>query len=178
MKPRERLVQLYADAVSALSAERLSREACAGGKTPAPSAAGKIAALGLGKVCAEMLDGVRAAGVKVSSATLAVPRGVETERDRAPARLIPAAHPVPDAGSIEAGDAILKAAAALRPDDAALLLVCGGGSALAEAPAHGLSLADLREVNEALLRSGAPIEEMNCIRAHLSRLKGGGGARG
>jgi hydroxypyruvate reductase len=177
MKPRERLVQLYAETVSALSAERLSREACADGKAPAPSAGGKLAALGLGKVCAEMFDGVRAAGVKVSSATLAVPRGVETERDRAPARLIPAAHPVPDAGSIEAGEAILKAAAALRGGDAALLLVCGGGSALAEAPFHGLSLADLRGVNEALLRSGAPIEEMNCVRAHLSRLKGGGGAR-
>jgi hydroxypyruvate reductase len=174
---RERLAKLYAETVAALSAERLSREACAGGKAPAPAAAGKLSALGLGKVCAEMLDGVRAAGVQLASATLAVPRGVETERDRAPARLIPAAHPVPDAGSIEAGEAILKAAAALSPDDAALLLICGGGSALAEAPFHGLSLADLRGVNEALLRSGAPIEEMNCIRAHLSRLKGGGGAR-
>ncbi|GAC1605521.1 MAG: glycerate kinase [Myxococcales bacterium] len=177
MTPRERLVQLYADAVAALSAERLSREACAGGTPPGPLQGGKVAVLGVGKVCAEMLDGVRAAGVTLSSATLAVPRGAEAERDRSPARLLPAAHPVPDQGSLDAGEALLSAASALGPGDGALLLVCGGGSALAEAPAKGISLADVRGVNEALLRSGAPIEEMNCIRAHLSRLKGGGGAR-
>src|SRR5205823_2067537 len=61
--------------------------------------------------------------------------------------------------------------------DAALLLISGGGSALAEAPHADLSLEDVRAVNEALLNSGAPIEEMNCVRAHLSRLKGGGLAR-
>lgn len=177
MKPRERLMQLYAEVVGALSAERLAREACAEGRAPQPSGRGKLAALGIGKVCAEMLDGARAAGVAISAATLAVPRGAESERDRSPARLIPAAHPVPDTGSIEAGEALLKAAAGLGSEDAALLLVCGGGSALAEAPAQGLTLADVRGVNEALLRSGAPIEEMNCVRAHLSRLKGGGGAR-
>jgi len=93
------------------------------------------------------------------------------------ARVLRGGHPLPDAGSLEAGEALLAAAGALRPADAALLLISGGGSALAEAPHPELALADVREINQALLTSGAPIEEMNCVRAHLSRLKGGGIAR-
>jgi glycerate 2-kinase len=93
------------------------------------------------------------------------------------ARVLRGDHPLPDPGSLEAGEALLSAARSLRPADAALLLISGGGSALAEAPQPGLSLADVRAVNQALLQSGAPIEEMNCVRAHLSRLKGGGLAR-
>src|SRR5207253_11130827 len=84
---------------------------------------------------------------------------------------------VPDAGSIRAGEALLTAARSLTPRDAALILMSGGGSALAEAPHPDLSLDDVRAVNLALLASGAPIEQMNCVRSHLSRLKGGGLAR-
>jgi glycerate-2-kinase len=177
MHQRERLVQLYADVVAALPATRLVREACASGAAPLPGPKGKLAVLGLGKVCAEMLDGAREAGLPIAEATLAVPPGVERERDRSPARLFPGDHPVPDQGSIAAGEALLRAASGLGPEDAALLLLCGGGSALAEVPAPGVTLTDLRALNQALLNSGAPIEEMNCIRAHLSRFKGGGAAR-
>src|SRR5204863_7697879 len=97
--------------------------------------------------------------------------------DAAPPMLVGGSHPVPDEGSIRAGTALLDAARSLGPGDATLLLVSGGGSSLAEVPRPGLSLPDVRAVNEALLRSGAPIEEMNCVRAHLSKLKGGGLAR-
>src|SRR5207248_7405336 len=82
-----------------------------------------------------------------------------------------------DEGSFHAGAALLSAALSLGPRDAALLLVSGGGSSLAEAPRSGLGLLEVRAVNEGLLRSGAPIEEMNCVRSHLSRLKGGGLAK-
>lgn len=177
MEHRARLAKLYDEIVAALPAERLVREACAAGVAPTPGRSGKLSVLGVGKVCVEMLDGARAAGLAIEEATLAVPPGAGRDRDRAPARLLEGDHPVPDQGSLAAGEALLAAAAGLRPDDAALLLVSGGGSALAEAPAEGLSLADVRGLNEALLRSGAPIEEMNCIRAHASRFKGGGAAR-
>jgi len=77
MHQRERLVQLYADVVAALPATRLVREACASGAAPVPGPKGKLAVLGLGKVCAEMLDGAREAGLSIAEATLAVPPGVE-----------------------------------------------------------------------------------------------------
>lgn len=85
------------------------------------------------------------------------------------------AHPVPDEQSLAAGERILELAGATGPDDLLILLLSGGASAMAEAPA--IPLADLQRVNRLLLASGAPIEEVNCVRRHLSRLKGGGLAR-
>ncbi len=172
MDLRSDLVSLFRQVVEALSAERLVREACASGMAPAPAAGGRLAALGLGKAAAEMLAGARAAlGEALEPLALAVPAG------SGGGALIEGGHPLPDAGSLRAGEALLSAAAALREPDAVLILVCGGGSALAEAPRPPLTLEDVRAFNDALVRSGAPIEEMNCVRAHLSRLKGGGLAR-
>src|SRR5438477_1947172 len=172
MEPRAELIALFHAVVSALSAERLVREACAQGRAPRPASGGRLAALGLGKAAAEMLAGARAAlGDDVDPLAFAVPRG------SGGGVLIEGGHPLPDAGSLRAGEALLRAASSLGPDDAALLLVCGGGSSLAEAPRSPLGLEEMRAVNDALVRSGAPIEEMNCVRAHLSRLKGGGLAR-
>ena len=171
MIPRAELVDLFHAVVAALSAERLVREACAGGKAPSPLPGGRLAALGIGKSAAPMLRGARAS-IAVEPLAFAVP-----PEDADPPILVAGSHPVPDEGSLRAGAALLEAARSLGPADAALLLVSGGGSALAEVPRPGLSLADVRAVNEALLRSGAPIEEMNCVRSHLSRLKGGGLAR-
>jgi glycerate 2-kinase len=172
MDLRGELVGLFRQVVEALSAERLVREACASGMAPAPAAGGRLTALGLGKAAAEMLAGARAAlGPSLEPLALAVPAG------SGGGVLIEGGHPLPDAGSLSAGEALLSSAASLRERDAVLLLVCGGGSALAEAPRPPLTLEEVRSLNDALVRSGAPIEEMNCVRAHLSRLKGGGLAR-
>jgi hydroxypyruvate reductase len=172
MEPRAELIALFRDVVAALSAERLVREACAAGGAPRPARGGRLAALGLGKVAAEMLAGARAAlGDDLEPLAFAVPAGAGG------GPLIEGGHPLPDAGSLRAGESLLRAASSLGPDDAALLLVCGGGSSLAEAPRSPLGLEEMRAVNDALVRSGAPIEEMNSVRAHLSRLKGGGLAR-
>lgn len=169
--PRSELVDLFHAVVDALSAERLVREACAAGKVPQPLPGGRLVALGIGKAAARMLAGARAA-VALEPLAFAVPA-----EDASPPFLFGGAHPVPDEGSFRAGGALLSAAQSLGPRDAALWLVSGGGSALAEVPRSGLGLLDVRAVNEALLASGAPIEEMNCVRAHLSRLKGGGLAK-
>ena len=87
--------------------------------------------------------------------------------------VVEAAHPVPDAGGRAAAARILALAEGLEPDDLALCLISGGGSALLTLPAPGVALADKQAVTGALLRSGAAIGEINCVRKHLSAIKGG-----
>ena len=87
--------------------------------------------------------------------------------------VVEAAHPVPDAGGHAAAARILAEAEALGADDLALCLISGGGSALLTLPAPGIALADKQAVTGALLRSGAAIGEINCVRKHLSAIKGG-----
>jgi glycerate 2-kinase len=84
-----------------------------------------------------------------------------------------AAHPVPDEAGMAASRRIAEKVSGLTEDDLVIALISGGGSALLVAPAPGLTLADKRAVNAALLASGASISEMNCVRRHLSELKGG-----
>jgi hydroxypyruvate reductase len=84
-----------------------------------------------------------------------------------------AAHPVPDEASVEAARRLLALAAFAGPDDLVLVLLSGGASALACAPGEGLALEEKEAVTAALLRSGAAIGEINCVRRHLSAIKGG-----
>lgn len=88
-------------------------------------------------------------------------------------RVLEAAHPVPDEAGLVASAALLDAVTGLTGDDLVVALICGGGSALLPAPPEGLTLADEQALNQALLRSGAPIGVMNAIRKHASRIKGG-----
>jgi hydroxypyruvate reductase len=87
--------------------------------------------------------------------------------------IIEASHPVPDTTGAEAGQRILADVGDLGPDDLLLVFMSGGASALLPAPADGLSLAKKQTITRALLRSGAPISEMNMVRKHLSAIKGG-----
>ena len=87
--------------------------------------------------------------------------------------IVEAAHPVPDANGLAAAERILALTQGLSADDLVICLMSGGASALLTLPAEGLSLADKQAVNQALLASGAQIGEMNCVRKHLSRIKGG-----
>jgi len=87
--------------------------------------------------------------------------------------IIEASHPVPDAAGEEAAKRILALVQGLSADDLVLCLISGGGSALLGMPAEGLKLADKQSINKALLKSGATISEMNCVRRHLSAIKGG-----
>lgn len=85
-----------------------------------------------------------------------------------------AAHPVPDERGIAATGKILDAVDGLGADDVVLALISGGGSALFEAPAEGLSLEDMQRTTDLLLRAGAPIQHLNAVRSELSEVKGGG----
>ncbi|MCA1451877.1 glycerate kinase [Bradyrhizobium sp. BRP22] len=99
--------------------------------------------------------------------------GVPTRR----IRVVEAGHPVPDEAGLKAADDTLRLAASATADDLLLVLLSGGGSANWIAPVDGAGFAQKQQVNRALLRSGAPIGEVNTVRKHLSRIKGGRLAR-
>ena len=115
------------------------------------------------------LDPARLLGI----ATTRHGHGVPTRR----IRVIEAGHPVPDEAGLKAAEATLALAASAAADDLLLVLLSGGGSANWIAPAEGVSFAQKQQVTRALLRSGAPIGEINTVRKHLSRIKGGRLAR-
>ncbi|WP_415085000.1 glycerate kinase type-2 family protein [Labrys sp. (in: a-proteobacteria)] len=87
--------------------------------------------------------------------------------------VIEAAHPVPDLNGVKAAARMLALVEGAGEDDLVIALISGGGSALLSLPADGLLLSDKQAINKALLKSGAPIDEMNCVRKHLSAIKGG-----
>ncbi|MHA1600862.1 MAG: glycerate kinase type-2 family protein [Alphaproteobacteria bacterium] len=135
---------------------------------------GRCVVVGAGKAAAAMARAVEAnwRGEPDRLSGLVVTRyghGVPCER----IEVVEAAHPVPDAAGAEAAERILRSVGGLGADDLVLCLISGGGSALLAMPAAGLSLADKQAVNRALLKSGATISEMNCVRKHLSAIKGG-----
>ncbi len=87
--------------------------------------------------------------------------------------VVEASHPVPDAAGLQAAERILALTQGLTADDLVLCLISGGGSALLTLPEDGIRLEDKQSINRQLLASGANIAEMNCVRKHLSRIKGG-----
>jgi glycerate 2-kinase len=132
---------------------------------------GRLIVIGAGKASAAMARAVEdhwqgaLSGLVVTRYGYAVPcRQIE---------IVEAAHPVPDAAGLRAAERMLNRVRDLSADDLVLCLISGGGSALLPLPLPGLTLEDEQGVNRALLKSGASIGEMNCIRRHLSAIKGG-----
>ena len=147
-----------------------------------PVPKGKVICLAAGKGAAAMaaaaerhyLDQVGLEPARLSGlATTRHGHGVPTRR----IKVVEAGHPVPDQAGLKAADETLRLAQEAGPDDLLLVLLSGGGSANWIAPANGVSFAEKRQVTRALLRSGAPIGEINTVRKHLSRIKGGRLAR-
>ncbi len=139
---------------------------------------GRTLVLGAGKAGASMVHALEALWPQDAPLSgLVVTRyGHLPERPeglRARVEIVEAAHPVPDAAGLQAAERILALTQGLTQDDLVLCLISGGGSALLTLPAEGLTLADKQRINQALLMSGANITEMNCVRKHLSRIKGG-----
>jgi len=132
---------------------------------------GRTVVIGAGKAAASMAAAVEAhwQGPLSGLVVTRYDHGQPLQR----IELVEAAHPVPDAAGREAAGRILNRVQGLNEDDLVLCLISGGGSALLALPAAGLTLADKQAVNKALLRSGANITEMNCVRKHLSAIKGG-----
>ena len=139
-----------------------------------PPPAGRTVVVGAGKAAAAMAQVVEAAWPSDAPLTgLVVTRyghGVGVLRR---IEVTEASHPVPDAAGQAAAGRMLAMVQDLGPDDLVLCLMSGGASALLSWPGAGVSLADKQAVNRALLRSGAGIDAMNCVRKHLSGIKGG-----
>jgi glycerate 2-kinase len=117
----------------------------------------------------ERLDPARLVGI----ATTRHGHGVPTRR----IRVVEAGHPMPDEAGLKGADDTLRLAATAEPGDLLLVLLTGGGSANWIAPADGIAFEQKQKLTRALLRSGAPIGEINTVRKHLSRIKGGRLAR-
>ncbi len=133
---------------------------------------GRCVVVGAGKASAAMAAALDKAWADVNLSGIVVTRyGHAVPAGRI--EIIEASHPVPDDMSAEAARRILAAVEGLTADDMVIALISGGGSALMVAPAEGMTLADKMAVNRALLASGATISEMNAVRKHLSRIKGG-----
>ena len=139
---------------------------------------GRTLVLGAGKAAGAMAHAVEALWPQDAPLSgLVVTRyGHTPERPQGVAArltVVEASHPVPDAAGLAAAEDILALTQGLTADDLVLCLISGGGSALLTLPSDGLSLAEKQAINQALLKSGASIGEMNCVRKHLSRIKGG-----
>ncbi|WP_338762660.1 glycerate kinase [Massilia sp. METH4] len=143
---------------------------CIPGLLPEPPK-GRTIVIGAGKASAEMARAVERnwsgplEGLVVTRYGYAVP----CER----IEIVEAAHPVPDAAGHGAARRMLDLVRGLSEDDTVLCLISGGGSSLLPLPLEGITLEDKQQVNAALLKSGATISEMNCVRQHLSAIKGG-----
>ncbi len=137
---------------------------------------GRLIVLGAGKAAAAM---AQAAEVHYErQAVLARVTGFVTTRHgyalpTSIIEILQSSHPVPDAASVDAANRSLALAATASADDCVLVLLSGGASSLWAAPVDGVSLAAKQALTRQLLRSGAPIDEMNAVRKHLSRIKGG-----
>lgn len=145
---------------------------------PSPESGGRTLVLGAGKAGGAMAQAVEAlwpADAPLSGLVVTRYHHNPPRPEGLPQRIevVEAAHPVPDAAGLAAAERILALTQGLTESDLVLCLISGGGSALLTLPADGLTLEDKQRINKALLESGAAIDEMNCVRKHLSRIKGG-----
>jgi glycerate 2-kinase len=137
-----------------------------------PTAPKRAIVIGAGKASAAMAKAVETAWPDTDLSGVVVTRyGYEVPCDRI--EIVGADHPVPDAAGLNAASRILECASAATKGDLVIALISGGGSALLTAPADGITFEEKQSVNRALLRSGADIGEMNMLRKHLSKIKGG-----
>ena len=171
LQARELLSLLFATAIASAQPSR-----CIPPHLPTPQMLGdgRLIVIGAGKASAAMARAVEDhwTGSPAQLTGLVVTRygyGVPCQH----IEIVEAAHPVPDAAGMAASERLLKLVQGLSEDDMVLCLISGGGSSLLPLPLPGLTLAHKQAINSELLRSGATISEMNCIRRHLSAIKGG-----
>ncbi|MBP5988542.1 glycerate kinase [Piscinibacter sp.] len=139
---------------------------------------GRTVVIGAGKAggaMAQAVDALWPQGAPLSGLVVTRYDHVPPAYKAKPGRIdvVEAAHPVPDEAGRRAAQRIAQLAQGLTADDLVLCLISGGGSALLSLPAPGISLEEKQAINKALLKSGAAIDEMNCVRKHLSAIKGG-----
>ncbi|MDR5695834.1 MAG: glycerate kinase [Armatimonadota bacterium] len=136
----------------------------------------RICIVGAGKATARMAKAMETIlGDRIEEGVVVVKRGYTEVLERI--QLVEAGHPLPDESGVKGAEAVLGILQKTGEEDLVICLISGGGSALLPAPAEGLTLEDKVRVTDLLLRAGATIQELNTVRKHLSRLKGGQLAR-
>ncbi|WP_334159136.1 glycerate kinase type-2 family protein [Oryzomicrobium sp.] len=165
LAPRELLGRMFAAAVNAAQPEH-----CIPPHLPEPPR-GRTLVIGAGKASAAMAQALERHWPGPLSGLVVTRYGYAVPCERI--EIVEAAHPVPDAAGQAAAARLLELVRGLSADDLVICLVSGGGSALLPLPGDGVTLADKQAINRALLASGATIAEMNCVRRHLSAIKGG-----
>ncbi|RLK30113.1 glycerate kinase type-2 family protein [Cupriavidus plantarum] len=156
---------------AAIAAAQPSRTLARHLPPPPASPRGRTVVIGAGKASAAMARAFEDAWAGPLEGLVVTRYGYAVPCDRID--IVEAAHPVPDAAGLDAARRMLELVSGLTEDDLVVSLISGGGSSLLPLPLNGLSLADKQAVNRALLDSGATITEMNCVRRHLSAIKGG-----
>jgi glycerate 2-kinase len=164
--PRQFLNDLYATAVEAVSAQK-----CMPAYLPKQSAKGRTLVIGAGKGAAAMAKVVEDTWPGKVEGLIVTRYGHGADCKQI--EVVEAAHPVPDEAGRKAAGRMLELVKGLTEDDLVLCLITGGGSALLSLPGEGITLEQKQALNKALLKSGATISEMNCVRKHLSAIKGG-----
>lgn len=164
--PRQFLNDLYATAVEAVSAQK-----CMPAYLPKQSAKGRTLVIGAGKGAAAMAKVVEDTWPGKVEGLIVTRYGHGADCKQI--EVVEAAHPVPDEAGRQAAGRMLELVKGLTEDDLVLCLITGGGSALLSLPGEGITLEQKQALNKALLKSGATISEMNCVRKHLSAIKGG-----
>jgi hydroxypyruvate reductase len=169
-QPRDFLRALYDAAVAAAQPAVVMKD-----HLPPPPKRGRTVVIGGGKASGAMVAAFDALWPKDAPVSgLVLTRYHHTPPGYAGRiELREASHPVPDEAGLRGAQEVLSRVQGLTPDDLVIALVSGGGSALLSLPAPGLSFAEKQAINRALLESGAAIDEMNCVRKHLSAIKGG-----
>lgn len=168
---RTLLLQLFHTALGAVDGRRRVRAALA-----ADAGAGPVAVLAVGKAAAAMMQGAAdALGPRLARGLVVAPDdgSAQALAGQPAVRCLAGSHPLPDERSLAAGQAMLEFAAATPAGSRVLLLVSGGASALAESPAAGATLADLRELTVRAFAEGWDIERLNAGRRAMSAIKGG-----
>lgn len=166
INPRQFLLDLYASAVDAASAAK-----CLPAYLPQPSPQGCTLVIGAGKGAAAMAKVVEDRWQGEISGLVVTRYGHGADCKKI--EVAEAGHPVPDEAGQQAAARMMAMVRDLSEEDLVLCLISGGGSALLALPAEGITLAQKQAINKALLKSGAAIDEMNCVRKHLSAIKGG-----
>jgi hydroxypyruvate reductase len=147
-----------------------------GARTVALAPSARVLVIGAGKASARMAAAVEARlGDLIAGGVVVTKYGHGAALSRV--ALVEAGHPLPDAAGLAGARRAAEVAASAGPDDLVLVLLSGGGSALLPLPVEGVTLEEKGEATDLLLRAGATITELNAVRKHLSRIKGGGLAR-
>lgn len=136
-----------------------------------PSVRGRTLVIGAGKASAAMAASLEKAFVGELSGLVVTRYGYAVPCEHI--EIVEAAHPVPDAAGLQAAQRMMSMVQNLTANDQVIVLISGGGSALLPLPADGITLADKQAISQALLKSGAPIKDINTVRRHLSAIKGG-----